>query len=104
MRRARRGRIIHVASISAAVGSPGAAVYAASKWGLVGFMKSLAGELADSGVATLAVLPGSVDTDMLVGSGFHPRMTAAEVARTIVYYALEAPLAHNGGVVEMFGV
>ncbi len=66
-------------------------------------MKSLALELTDSGVMTMAILPGSVDTAMLKGSGFVPRMTADHVAQTVAYYALDAPLAHNGGVVEMFG-
>jgi hypothetical protein len=48
-------------------------------------------------------LPGSVDTRMLDGSGFSPRMTAEDVAKTIVHYCLDAPLAHNGAIVEMFG-
>jgi NAD(P)-dependent dehydrogenase (short-subunit alcohol dehydrogenase family) len=104
MREAGRGRIIQVSSISATLGTPRAAAYCASKWGLVGFMKSLAEELSGSGLMTVGILPGSVDTEMLRGSGFEPRMTADHVARTIAYYALEAPLAHNGGVVEMFGV
>ena len=86
------------------MGCAHAAAYAASKWGLVGFTKSLAAELSDSGVMTLVVLPGSVDTDMLAGSGFAPRMTAQDVAGTLVHYALDAPLAHNGAVIEMFGV
>jgi 3-oxoacyl-[acyl-carrier protein] reductase len=51
----------------------------------------------------MAVLPGSVDTEMLVGSGFAPRMTAEDVAKTITYFSLDAPASHNGGVVEMFG-
>ncbi|MBN2192775.1 MAG: SDR family oxidoreductase [Polyangiaceae bacterium] len=104
MLRRGHGRIIHVASISATLGTPRRAAYNASKWGLVGFMRSLAAELTDSGVITLAVLPGSVDTEMLRGSDFPPRMTPAEVAQTLLYYALDAPLAHNGAVVEMFGV
>lgn len=104
MRRRGHGRILHVASIAATVGTPLRAAYNASKWGLVGFMRSLAAELTDSGVVTLAVLPGSVDTDMLRGSGFAPRMTAEAVARTLVHYALDAPAAHNGAVIEMFGV
>lgn len=104
MRKAGAGRILHVSSISATLGTAGASAYVASKWGLVGFMKSLAEELSGSGLMTLALLPGSVDTDMLEGSGFTPRMTSEHVATTITYYALEAPLAHNGGVVEMFGV
>ncbi len=103
MRKRKIGRIIHVASISSTIGSPMASAYCASKWALLGFMKSLAEEISGSGVVTLAVLPGSVDTAMLAGSGFSPRMTAEDVARTIGFYALEATAAHNGGVVEMFG-
>jgi 3-oxoacyl-[acyl-carrier protein] reductase len=103
MRRAGRGRLVHVASISATIGCAGAASYAASKWGLVGLAKSLAEELRDSGLESIAVLPGSVDTEMLVGSGFAPRMTADEVAALIVYAALDAPSALNGSAVEMFG-
>jgi 3-oxoacyl-[acyl-carrier protein] reductase len=104
MRKAKAGCIIHVASISSTIGSPLASAYCASKWALVGFMKSLAEEISGSGLVTLAVLPGSVDTDMLAGSGFAPRMTAEDVAKTIVFYAEQATPAHNGGLVEMFGV
>ena len=104
MRSARRGRIVHVGSISSTQGTARLSAYCASKWALVGFMKSLAAELSDSGVTTLAVLPGSTDTRMLEGSGFPPRMTADDVAKTLVHYALDAPDAHNGAVVEMFGV
>lgn len=103
MRQRGRGRFVHVGSISSTLGSSGSAAYCAAKWGLVGFMKSLAEEISDSGLMTVAILPGSVDTDMLKGSGFGPRMRASDVAETLVHYALDAPLAHNGGVVEMFG-
>ncbi len=103
MLRAKRGRFVHVASISATIGCAGSASYAASKWGLVGLAKSMAEELRETGLQSIAVLPGSVDTDMLVGSGFAPRMTADEVARLIVYAALEAPAALNGSALEMFG-
>jgi hypothetical protein len=41
---------------------------------------------------------------MLEGSGFSPRMSVDDVAATIVHYALDAPIAHNGGIVEMFGI
>jgi NAD(P)-dependent dehydrogenase (short-subunit alcohol dehydrogenase family) len=104
MRATRRGRIVHVGSISSTQGTPRLSAYCATKWALVGFMKSLAAELSDSGVVTLAVLPGSTSTRMLEGSGFPPRMTPDEVAETITYYALDAPAAHNGAVIEMFGV
>jgi 3-oxoacyl-[acyl-carrier protein] reductase len=51
-----------------------------------------------------AVLPGSIDTDMLKGSAFPPRMSADDVAKSVEFLALDAPLAHNGAVIEMFGV
>lgn len=104
MKKAGRGRLIYIASISSTLGTPRASAYCASKWGLVGFMKSVAEELSDSGLMAMAVLPGSVATEMLEGSGFSPRMTAGDVAKTVAHYAVEASLAHNGGVVEMFGV
>jgi 3-oxoacyl-[acyl-carrier protein] reductase len=94
---------VQVASISATLGSPGAASYAASKWGLVGLTKSLAEELRGTGLSAVAILPGSVDTEMLAGSGFSPRMTAADVAGTIVYAALDAPAAITGSAIEIFG-
>jgi 3-oxoacyl-[acyl-carrier protein] reductase len=98
-----RGRFVHVASISSTLGSPGAASYAASKWGLVGFAKSLAEELRGTGLQSIALLPGSVDTDMLVGSGFAPQMSADDVAAMIVHAGLDAPDALTGSAVEMFG-
>ncbi|RYZ03234.1 MAG: SDR family oxidoreductase [Myxococcales bacterium] len=104
MRAAGRGRFVFIGSISGTLGSPGAAAYAASKWGLTGFCKSLAEELKDSGLMACAVLPGSIDTDMLKGSPFPARMTAEDVAKTVEYLAVDAPPAHNGAVVEMFGV
>jgi len=103
MRARGTGRIVFVGSISSTLGTANLAGYCASKWGLIGLMKSLAAELTDSGLMTCAVLPGSVDTEMLVGSGFPPRMSADTVAQTLVHYALDAPLAHNGGCIEMFG-
>lgn len=98
------GRLLYVSSISATLGTPRASAYNASKWGLTGFVKSLAEELSDTGLMATAILPGSVQTDMLTGSGFPPRMSAEEVARTLEYHALDAPLAHNGGIIEMFGI
>ncbi len=98
-----RGRIVNVASISSTLGTAGQIVYNASKWGLVGFTKSLAAEISDTGLMTVAVLPGSIDTDMLKGSPFPARMTAEEVASTLLHYALDASVAHNGASIEMFG-
>lgn len=100
---AKRGRIINVASISATLGTPGLSAYCAAKWGVVGFTKALCEELRSTGLQTLSILPGSVDTDMLKGSGFAAQMSAEDVANTIVYAALQSPDAMNGSSVEVFG-
>jgi NAD(P)-dependent dehydrogenase (short-subunit alcohol dehydrogenase family) len=97
------GRVINVSSISAAIGSPKAIGYAASKAGLDAMTRTLAEELRGTGVFVASVLPGSVNTDMLKGSGFEPAMTADDVAGLIRYLVLQAPDAMRGAQVNMFG-
>jgi len=98
------GRIVFVSSISAVLGSREQAPYHAAKAGMLGAMRCLAEELTNTGVTTMALLPGSVETRMLRGSGFPPRMQPEDVAKTLAFYALDAPSGHNGASVEMFGV
>lgn len=64
MIRARFGRIIHVGSISAEVGAPYNAIYAASKAGVAGMIRSLALEVAGLGITVNAVQPGYVKTQL----------------------------------------
>lgn len=103
MKKAKAGRFVNVASISSTLGTARQASYCAAKWGVVGFTKSLAEELRGSPLVALSVLPGSVNTDMLKGSGFAPAMEPEDVARLVVYAAIDAPAAMNGSAVEMFG-
>lgn len=103
MRAARSGRFVTIASISATLGTAGLAPYCASKWGAVGFTKSLAEELRGTGLQAMSVLPGSVDTPMVAVGGFAPQMSPGDVARVVVFAALDAPDAMNGSSVECFG-
>jgi NAD(P)-dependent dehydrogenase (short-subunit alcohol dehydrogenase family) len=99
----KRGRFVAIASISATLGTARQSAYCAAKWGTVGFVKSLAEELRGTGLQAMCVMPGSVDTDMLKGSGFSPAMQPGDVARTVSFLALDAPEAMNGSSVEIFG-
>jgi 3-oxoacyl-[acyl-carrier protein] reductase len=99
----RTGRIINVGSISSTLGTPQLTAYCASKWGLLGLTKALAEELREAGVSVTAVLPGSVNTKMLVGSGFEPDMEPEDVARVVLFLATGAPLSMTGAGVEVFG-
>jgi 3-oxoacyl-[acyl-carrier protein] reductase len=96
-------RIVAVGSISGTLGTPRAAAYNASKWGLTGLIKSLAEEGRERGIFCAAVLPGSVQTQMLAQSGFSPRMRPEEVARVVKFLCTDAPFAMTGCAVEVFG-
>ena len=64
MMKARRGRIINIASVVGLMGNPGQANYAAAKAGLIGFSKSLAREVGSRNITVNVVAPGFIDTDM----------------------------------------
>jgi 3-oxoacyl-[acyl-carrier protein] reductase len=64
MMKARKGRIINIASVIAVMGNAGQSNYAASKAGMIGFSKSLAREIGSRGITVNVVAPGFIDTDM----------------------------------------
>ncbi len=97
------GRIVNVTSISGTLGTAEASAYNASKWGLVGLTRCLAEELRPHGVQCVGVSPGSVDTEMLRRTPFPPEMTPDDVARVVVFAALEAPAAITGANLEVHG-
>ena len=74
MRKNGYGRIINVASIVGKEGMPGIAAYAAAKAGVIGFTKSLARELVDSGVLVNAIAPVITETELF------KEMTAEHIA------------------------
>jgi 3-oxoacyl-[acyl-carrier protein] reductase len=102
MTKARKGRIINIASVVGATGNAGQANYAAAKAGMVGFTKSLAREVGTRGITANCVAPGFIDTDMtralgdeqrqaLLGSIPLNRLGAAEEIAAAVAF-----LASNG--------
>ena len=64
MMKARKGRIINIASVVGSTGNPGQTNYSATKAGLLGFTKSLAREIGSRNITVNAVAPGFIDTDM----------------------------------------
>ena len=64
MMKARKGRIISIASVVGVMGNAGQCNYASAKAGLIGFTKSLAREVGSRGITVNAVAPGFIDTDM----------------------------------------
>jgi len=64
MMKARRGRIINIASVIAVMGNAGQTNYAAAKAGMIGFSKSLAREVGSRNITVNVVAPGFIVTDM----------------------------------------
>lgn len=64
MSKARKGRIINIASVVGSTGNAGQTNYAAAKAGMLGFTKSLAREVGSRAITVNCVAPGFIDTDM----------------------------------------
>ncbi|HEX3461934.1 MAG TPA: 3-oxoacyl-ACP reductase FabG [Acidimicrobiales bacterium] len=115
MIRQRRGRVILVSSVSAFIGSPGQANYAAAKAGLVGLARSLAAEVASRSITVNVVVPGLVETDMLAELGEERTMAFAsqvplgriarpdEIAGVIGFLASEEAGYMTGAVIPVDG-
>ncbi|GAB2457158.1 SDR family NAD(P)-dependent oxidoreductase [Jatrophihabitans fulvus] len=116
MTSAGHGRIVLVSSVNGSASEPNTSAYSAAKTAVVSVARSLAVELADSGVTANAVAPGWVDTPMthddLVASSpdalrrLNPQARfgrADEIAEVVRWLVLDAPLFLTGSTLVVDG-
>lgn len=86
MARRGSGHIITIASAASVLGPPGEATYAATKHGVLGYLKAVREELHGTGVYLSAVMPGVVDTELAAGTatGAAKLLTPRDVAKVVV--------------------
>ncbi|HET8730341.1 MAG TPA: SDR family oxidoreductase [Moraxellaceae bacterium] len=82
-----QGHIVNVASIAGRVPIPGASVYCATKFAVIGLTESVRQEVRGSGIDVTLVLPSRVSTELSsgTGSGGIPTASPEEVADAVVY-------------------
>lgn len=81
------GHVVNVASLAGVMGVPGAAVYCASKYAVVGLTEALAHEYRGSGIGFSVVMPAKVHTELSSGtenaSKLIPAVEPEDVAQAI---------------------
>jgi 2-dehydro-3-deoxy-L-rhamnonate dehydrogenase (NAD+) len=115
MVRAGYGRIVNIASIAGKEGNPNASHYSASKAGLIALTKSLAKELAATGVLVNAVTPAAAKTElfaqmkqehidyMLSKIPMNRFVEADEIAALVAWLASEDCSFSTGAVFDISG-
>ncbi len=109
------GRIVNVASIAGKEGNPNASHYSAAKAGVIGLTKSLAKELAQSGIIVNCVTPAVIETDILKQVSAEHRQymlskipmgrpgKVEEVAALVAWLCSEECSFTTGGVFDISG-
>jgi SDR family mycofactocin-dependent oxidoreductase len=96
MRRNGFGRIVATSSGAGRGGMPNLAHYAAAKWGLIGFIKSVALETAKAGITANVVCPSTVGTSMIFNDAtfrlFRPDLDAPTADDAKPRFAEHSPM------------
>lgn len=91
MKGQKRGEIVNVASLAGKNSFAGGSVYSATKWGLIGFSRSLMLEVRDFNIRVVTIAPGSVNTGFGEKERNEPTIIQPEDVAETVLFALTMP-------------
>jgi short-subunit dehydrogenase len=109
----RSGHIVNIASVAGMLAVPGQAVYAGTKFAVVGLSTALSDEFAPQGVNISTVMPTFTNTELISGTDatgaqkpVHPEDIAAAVVKvldkpSITNLTVPAPLKHMSAAIQM---
>jgi NADP-dependent 3-hydroxy acid dehydrogenase YdfG len=91
MKGQKHGEIINVASLAGKNSFAGGSVYSATKWGLIGFSRSLMLEVRDFNIRVVTIAPGSVNTGFGEKERNEPLIIQPDDIAETVLFALSMP-------------
>lgn len=101
LKKSQSGSVVNVASVHALGTTKGVAAYSASKGGLVSLTRALALDLAEYGIRVNCVLPGAVNTPMLVEGAGWGNFNGATAEERLRCLAARTPLKKIGSPEEI---
>ena len=101
MMKQKRGEIINIASLAGKNSFAGGSVYSATKWGLIGFARSLMLEVRDHNIRVVTICPGSVNTNFNDTERDNPQIIQPEDVAETVLFALTMPNRVNVSEIDI---
>ncbi len=101
MMKQRRGEIINIASLAGKNSFAGGSVYSATKWGLIGFARSLMLEVREYNIRVVTISPGSVNTGFSSKERDEPQIIQPEDVAETVLFALTMPNRVNVSEIDI---
>lgn len=98
---AKKGEIINIASLAGKNSFSGGAVYSATKWGLIGFARSLMLEVREHNIRVVTICPGSVNTFFNGRQNDRPMIIQPEDVSETVLFALTMPNRVNVSEIDI---
>jgi NADP-dependent 3-hydroxy acid dehydrogenase YdfG len=101
MMKLQQGEIINIASLAGKNSFAGGSVYSATKWGLIGFSRSLMLEVRDYNIRVVTISPGSVNTGFADKKRNEPQIIQPVDVAATVLFALTMPSRVNVSEIDI---